>query len=68
MNWCRQRVRVAVAAAFEALGENSNSIVGKVDPVAVEDIYRTFIIPLTKEIELAHLFQRCGGQTPTKSI
>ena len=58
----------AVAAAFEALGENKNSIIGKVDPVVIADIYQTFIIPLTKEIELTYLFRRCGGEAPTSSI
>jgi len=37
---------------------------GKVDPTAIEDIYRKFIIPLTKDIEVAYLFQRCGREPP----
>lgn len=55
----------AVAAAFEALDENKKStIAGKVDPAAIEDIYRLFIIPLTKDIEVAYLFRRCGKKPP----
>mmetsp|Transcript_26817 Transcript_26817/g.33081 ORF Transcript_26817/g.33081 Transcript_26817/m.33081 type:complete len:438 (-) Transcript_26817:52-1365(-) len=57
----------AVASAFEALGQNTiegikNS--NKIDPVAIEDIYRKFIIPLTKDIEVAYLFRRCGKEPP----
>lgn len=55
----------AVASAFEALGEggplSSNS---KVEPSVIEDIYRDFIIPLTKDIEVAYLFRRCGKKPP----
>lgn len=56
----------AVASAFEALGQDNmdrTSIVnGKVDPAVIEDIYRKFIIPLTKDIEVAYLFLRCGKE------
>ena len=55
----------AVAAAFEALDENKESVIaGKVDPAVIEDIYRQFIIPLTKDIEVAYLFRRCGKDPP----
>jgi chorismate mutase len=60
----------AVASAFEALGQDNmdrTSIVnGKVDPAAIEDIYRKFIIPLTKDIEVAYLFRRCGKEPPAQ--
>jgi len=64
----------AVVSAFEAMDSSSNSngktknknsaIAGKVDPGAIEDIYRKFIIPLTKDIEVAYLFKRCGKEPP----
>jgi chorismate mutase len=36
----------------------------KVDPLVIETIYRDFIIPLTKDIEVAYLFRRCGRIPP----
>lgn len=66
----------AVSAAFESLDEynkNNNksngdtSSVGagtKINPATIEDIYRNFIIPLTKDIEVAYLFLRCGKVPP----
>ena len=55
----------AVASAFEALGESEKQVKdGKVDPAVIEDIYRKFIIPLTKDIEVAYLFRRCGRDPP----
>lgn len=57
----------AAAAAVEALvrtddsNQNSKS---KVNPTCIETIYRDFIIPLTKDIEVAYLFLRCGKQPP----
>jgi chorismate mutase len=57
----------AVASAFEALGEDENrGRGGKVDPAAIEDIYRKFIIPLTKDVEVAYLFRRCGKEPPAE--
>lgn len=37
---------------------------GKINPAVIEDIYKKFIIPLTKDIEVAYLFQRCGRDPP----
>ncbi len=54
----------AVASALEALGEKNNA--GKVDPAVIEDIYRKFIIPLTKDVEVAYLFKRCGKEPPSE--
>ena len=54
----------AVASALEALGEKNDS--GKVDPAVIEDIYSKFIIPLTKDIEVAYLFKRCGREPPSE--
>jgi len=36
----------------------------KVDPAGIESIYRDLIIPMTKDIEVAYLFLRCGKQPP----
>uniref|UniRef100_A0A7S2VZ80 chorismate mutase n=1 Tax=Eucampia antarctica TaxID=49252 RepID=A0A7S2VZ80_9STRA len=56
----------AAAAAVEALvgGDFSQKKRGKVNPTVIEAIYRDFIIPLTKDIEVAYLFLRCGKQPP----
>ena len=61
----------AVASAFEALGPRDDDgkkeiVTGKVDPAVIEDIYRKFIIPLTKDIEVAYLFRRCGKEPPAE--
>ena len=59
----------AVVAAVEAMkkssdGDDSYQIKGKVDPVIIESIYREIIIPMTKDIEVAYLFLRCGKDPP----
>lgn len=36
----------------------------KIDPSIIERIYRKFIIPLTKDIEVEYLFKRCGRKIP----
>jgi chorismate mutase len=54
----------AVASAMEALDNNQPSVQGKVDPAIIEEIYRDFIIPLTKDIEVVYLFLRCGRVPP----
>lgn len=56
----------AVASAFEALGEKGGPSNSKVEPSVIEDIYRDFIIPLTKDIEVAYLFRRCGKEPPAE--
>ena len=53
----------AVVAAIEALDDEREHL-GKVDPAAIESIYRDIIIPLTKDIEVAYLFRRCGKEPP----
>ncbi|GFH47615.1 chorismate mutase [Chaetoceros tenuissimus] len=55
----------AVATAMESLEENSDKLQGKIDPAIIETIYRDFIIPLTKDIEVAYLFLRCGKEPPS---
>jgi chorismate mutase len=63
----------AVVAAIEAM-DNGNTPDGKtratsgratkVCPATVERIYRDLIIPLTKDVEVAYLFRRCGRDPP----
>jgi chorismate mutase len=53
----------AVVAALEAI-ENDQVQPGKVDPAVIESVYRDIIIPLTKVIEVAYLFRRCGREPP----
>ena len=69
----------AVVAAIEAMDNTaggggtgdsatpSGSSTGrttKVCPATVESIYRDLIIPLTKDVEVAYLFRRCGREPP----
>eukprot|EP00535_Pseudo-nitzschia_heimii_P009495 CAMPEP_0197184178 /NCGR_PEP_ID=MMETSP1423-20130617/9388_1 /TAXON_ID=476441 /ORGANISM="Pseudo-nitzschia heimii, Strain UNC1101" /LENGTH=366 /DNA_ID=CAMNT_0042634939 /DNA_START=119 /DNA_END=1219 /DNA_ORIENTATION=+ len=55
----------AVVAALEAMGEeNEKDSSNKVCPSTVEAIYRDLIIPLTKDVEVAYLFRRCGREPP----
>lgn len=61
----------AVVAAIEAVKCNDNeecnsTIKGKVDPAIIESIYRQLIIPMTKDIEVAYLFLRCGREPPAE--
>jgi len=53
----------AVVAALEAMGSNELTE-NKVCPRKVESIYRDIIIPLTKDVEVAYLFRRCGREPP----
>jgi chorismate mutase len=53
----------AVVAALAALGDDNESA-NKVCPSTVEAIYRDLIIPLTKDVEVASLFRRCGKEPP----
>lgn len=53
----------AVVCAIEAMGEDENTW-DKVCPATVESVYRDIIIPLTKDIEVAYLFRRCGKEPP----
>lgn len=54
---------MAVVAACEAL-QDQEHVKGKVDPAIIECIYRELIIPITKDIEVAYLFRRCGREPP----
>jgi len=57
----------AVVTAMEAMkksDDDDTQIKGKVDPVVIESIYRELIIPMTKDIEVAYLFLRCGREPP----
>lgn len=53
----------AVIAAIEAMGDDGKTE-KKVCPHTVESVYREIIIPLTKDIEVAYLFKRCGRMPP----
>jgi chorismate mutase len=60
---------MAVVAAVEAMQDskedgNNNKIKGKVDPAIIEAIYRELLIPMTKDIEVAYLYLRCGREPP----
>ena len=56
----------AVVAAIEAMGDDSDaaSSNNKVCPSTVEAVYRDLIIPMTKDVEVAYLFRRCGREPP----
>jgi len=57
----------AVVAALEAMGDDSSTQnSNKVCPSTVEAIYRDLIIPLTKDVEVAYLFRRCGKEPPSE--
>ena len=56
----------AIAAVEATMQSRTNGASGlKVDPMAIEEIYRDLIIPLTKEVEVEYLFARCGRPTAT---
>jgi len=54
----------AVVATLDAM--RHEKIKGKVDPDVIESIYRDIIIPMTKDVEVAYLFLRCGREPPPK--
>lgn len=54
----------AVVGAIEAMGADPDGNDGKISPSTVETVYRDIIIPLTKDIEVAYLFLRCGKDPP----
>jgi chorismate mutase len=54
----------AVVAALEALDNDELHKKGKVEPKVIESLYRDIVIPLTKDIEIAYLFRRCGKEPP----
>ena len=56
---------VAAAAASAVVAAlNANQSGSKVDPLIIESVYRDIIIPMTKDIEVAYLFRRCGKEPP----
>lgn len=57
-----QAAASAVVAALEALDDNMTET--KVDPRTIESVYRDIIIPMTKDVEVAYLFSRCGREPP----
>jgi chorismate mutase len=56
----------AVVAAVEAMQTGGSAMKGKVDPSIIECIYRQLIIPMTKDVEVAYLFLRCGKEPPAQ--
>jgi chorismate mutase len=57
----------AVVTALEAIENDADAVQpGKVDPAVIESVYRDIIIPLTKVIEVAYLFRRCGREPPAE--
>lgn len=55
----------AVVAAVEAMKKgDERDFKGKMDPAIIEAIYRELIIPMTKDVEVAYLFLRCGREPP----
>jgi len=54
----------AVVAAVEAVKKDGVKTKGKIDPAVIEGIYRDIVIPLTKDIEVAYLYRRCGRNPP----
>lgn len=54
----------AVVGAIEAMGADADGDDHKISPSMVERVYKDVIIPLTKDIEVAYLFLRCGKQPP----
>lgn len=57
---------MAVVAACEAVQNTEETPKGKVDPAIIEAIYKQLIIPMTKDIEVAYLFMRCGKEPPSE--
>ncbi|KAL3784674.1 hypothetical protein ACHAWO_004889 [Cyclotella atomus] len=56
---------MAVVAACEAVQNTAEeTLKGKVDPGMIEAIYKQLIIPMTKDVEVAYLFMRCGREPP----
>jgi len=55
----------AVVAAVEAVSKSAD-VKGKMNPLIIESIYRKLIIPMTKDIEVAYLFLRCGREPPVE--
>jgi chorismate mutase len=54
----------AVVATLDSLRRDKGPSKGKVDPDVIESVYRDIIIPMTKDVEVAYLFLRCGHEPP----
>jgi chorismate mutase len=61
-----QAAASAVVAALEAMEDDKSET--KVDPRIIESVYRDIIIPMTKDIEVAYLFRRCGREPPPEYL
>ena len=58
------REQVQEEVRKKALSEKKGKHIGKVDPAVIESVYRDIVIPLTKDVEVAYLFRRCGKEPP----
>lgn len=56
----------AVVATLDAMRQEKTK--GKVDPDVIESVYRDIIIPMTKDVEVAYLFKRCGREPPPEYV
>lgn len=68
-----QAAASAVVAALEAIDDEHGLKQGpelqeKVNPKVIESVYRDIIIPMTKDIEVAYLFRRCGREPPPEYL
>jgi len=63
-----QAAASAVVAALEAINSKDQGFENKVDPTVIESVYRDIIIPMTKDIEVAYLFLRCGRNPPAECM
>ena len=64
-----QSAASAVAAALDFVEKRGNdNSHHKVDPGVIASIYEDIIIPMTKDIEVAYLFRRCGREPPSKYL
>ncbi|GKY91191.1 hypothetical protein MPSEU_000091800 [Mayamaea pseudoterrestris] len=64
-----QAAASAVAEALDFIdGKSADNSHHKIDPGVIASIYKDIIIPMTKDIEVAYLFRRCGREPPLKYL
>jgi chorismate mutase len=66
INMVAAAAATAVVATLDAMREDK--VQGKVDPDVIEAVYRDTIIPMTKDVEVAYLFRRCGREPPPEYV
>lgn len=62
INMVASAAATAVIATMDAMRQEKKN--SKVDPDVIETVYRDIIIPMTKDVEVAYLFKRCGREPP----